>query len=112
MAATAPNRSGSAMSTRQLVYAATHGRKVTFQFGPDDDEQGYIVGMDDYHWMLAVPTWDTEHPVEVVLVHKGSAGRIKISQADDLSTERPLVQQAVDRIGGRFIAEHQSPSNN
>lgn len=106
------------MSSRQLAYAAKNGRRVTFTFVHGDHEHGYIVGMDDYHWLLAVVTDDAAEPVEVTLIHKGSASRIKITAQDSLSQESSEVQKAVRRIGSKFFEWAESftaatsPSNN
>jgi len=97
-------RSGSAMSTKQMAYAATAGRKITFRFlSAGVDVQGYLVGMDDYHWMVAAPNPKNEPVVETVLVHKGSADLIKIDRTSTLGAEPPAVRMAVDEIGRPFF---------
>ena len=85
-----------------MAYAATAGRKVTFWFLASDIHlEGYLVGMDDYHWLIAASKGDD---VETTLVHKSSADLVTISKESSLDSEPDTVKVAVEEIGRGFFA--------
>jgi hypothetical protein len=100
-------RRGAFMSNKQISEAAARGRKVTFAFlssQPAHEVIGYVVGMDDYHWMVAsvVPEPAPEQdPIAIVLVHK-SADMISLSSRNSFDQETQEVQKALTDIGGAF----------
>lgn len=98
------------MSTKQMAYAAVKGRKLTVHgAGGAAPVHGYLVGMDDFHWLLAEITWpgDGGKPqVDTHLIHK-SAPRIRISHTTSLSDEHDDVQALVNEIGRSFFAHCQ-----
>lgn len=62
---------------------------------------GYLVGSDDFHWLVAVNDPDSlEYLLE--LVHKASAPRIRIAPQPDLHTETKTFQNFVSQIGQGF----------
>lgn len=87
--ATRPN--GSQVSSKQIAHAAAGRRQVRFVTSIET-VSGYVVGQDDYHWLVATITQQSD--VEVVLVHKGSAALVKFT--DRTLSQEP--QTAVDRI--------------
>ncbi len=64
-----PRRSGSAMSDKQIARAAVNGQMLMFRTGVLVPMEGYVVGMDDYHWFVAVPS-DNHEPFQTTLIHK------------------------------------------
>lgn len=90
------------MSSKQLAHAAKAGRLLTFVF-PDDLIHGYLVGMDDYHWMVA-EIHETDELVEIHLIHKGSVPRIRIARTPSLPSEPAAVRQQVEDLGRGFLA--------
>ncbi len=64
---------GSEMSSKQLARTVIDGRILTFHLLTGDSINGYLCGMDDYHWMI-VTTDGGKH-----LIHKGAAALIKIA---------------------------------
>lgn len=94
------------MSAKQLAWAATRGRRISFRFlSAGYTASGYLVGMDDYHWMVAVPRGDDNDPfVETTLVHKGSADLITIERDQILDAEPPAIRVSVEEIGRPFFS--------
>lgn len=104
-------RRGSFMSDRQIAQAAINGRRVTFRFlssQPAHEITGYIVGMDDYHWMVAsvVPEAErpnpTDPPVLNALVHKSQVDMIRLWPLSSIGDEPEPVQTLLSQIGGAF----------
>lgn len=90
------------MSDRQIAYAATSGRKVTFTVVHQEQPiVGYVVGSDDYHWLVADPSGEGD-VVTTSLVHKGLAPVATISPVSTLENEPPAVRAAVEGIGRGF----------
>lgn len=87
------------MSDRQIARAATSGRSLTFGFIGAESLTGYVVGMDDFHWLVAHHT-ETSKPT-ISLVHKGSAALITISPESDLLDSG--IKPFVERIGRGFF---------
>lgn len=59
------------MSNKQVGRAAYERRKISFRiFGDRPPIRGYVVGSDDFHWFVGVPTDRTNDDPYVALVHK------------------------------------------
>lgn len=95
-----PERQGSRMSDRQLARAATSGRRLTVHFHNDEPLYGYLVGSDDFHWLVAHRNVSYDH--QVTLVHKGSTPRIDIAPHPTLDNEDPEYAAFVRQIGAGF----------
>lgn len=72
-----------ALTRKQLFRSVTEGRLVTCyvshpEFGP---VQGYVCGMDDFHWMLVTPDG------EKYLLHKGSIAVIELHDDSTYAAE-------------------------
>lgn len=91
------------MSDRQIAYAATAGRKVTFTSvqALHPPITGYVCGSDDYHWLVAY-TDETSENVTTSLVHKGLAPTVTISPVSTLADEPPAIRAAIEGIGRGF----------
>lgn len=105
----AQSRTGSSMSTKQFARAVAHGRKVAFRFIRGEHStvlEGYVVGMDDYHILLATLEPNSIEPdsISVRLVAKGRADITTLSPDSTLDAEPELVQKAVEEVGRGFIA--------
>lgn len=74
-------RSGSAMSSKQLARTVLDGKKVAFRFASGETVEGYLCGMDDFHWMVVTPE-GSKH-----LVHKGSASIITLADIASYASE-------------------------
>jgi hypothetical protein len=57
------------MSDKQVGLAAYNRRRLAFQTTVDT-VRGYVVGMDDFHWLVAVPQIGNGREAHLVLVHK------------------------------------------
>ena len=73
---------------------------MTFRLPDNEGIEGYLVGSDDFHWLVA-HLGDTYLP-QITLVHKGSASSITISPAPTLDDETTSYQEFVTRIGRGF----------
>lgn len=108
--APARQRRGSEVSDKQIAQAAMNGRRVTFRFvstQPSQEVTGYVVGMDDYHWMVAtvVPEESRkkgEPPVYNALVHKSRVDIIRLWPVSTIETEDQAAQSLLHSIGGKF----------
>lgn len=89
------------MSDRQLARAATSGRRLTITFHTGEPITGYLVGSDDFHWLIAHIAYAGADP-QVTLVHKGSAPRIDICPYPTLDNENAEYQAFVVQIGAGF----------
>jgi hypothetical protein len=90
------------MSSRQIAHAATGGRRVTFLWlTAKHTIEGYIVGMDDFHW-LVIPT-DAFSDWQPVMIHKASPDITVISTESSLDSEPDHVKVAVEEIGRGFF---------
>lgn len=107
-----PGRTGSSMSNRQMAYAATRGRKATFQWLRLTTEDrphrisGYVVGADDFHWLIAEPQLDhdgpEDHRVVTHLIAKGRCEIVTLSPEPTLEDEPPAIKVAVEELGRGF----------
>jgi len=57
------------MSDKQVGRAAYERRKMAFQTVVETI-RGYVVGVDDFHWLVAVPQIGNGREAHLVLVHK------------------------------------------
>lgn len=98
-------RGGARMSTHQMAKAATTGRKVTFRWlSANQTVEGYLVGMDDYNWLItSIGRADDSQP-QTLLVHKASPDLTVISAESSLDSETGRMQAAVQEIGRAFFA--------
>jgi hypothetical protein len=94
-------RQGASVSTKQLTFAAADGRRLTFD---TLGLSGYLVGLDDYHYLVAVLDGTGQNISDVALIHK-STPLVRISLTAMLADEGDLVQDAVNNLGGKYI-EH------
>lgn len=85
---------GSRMSTRQMVKTVMDGRLVTLALVNGQQVDGYLGGMDDYHWLIVRPD------AEVVLVHKAAA--LTVTFAKDCRYVRENHHDAIEKIVGPF----------
>jgi hypothetical protein len=96
-----PKKSGSAMSDKQMARAAVDGRMLVFRTGVLVPLEGYVVGMDDFHWLIATPAnLDEGEPVLTTLIHK-SCPLVTFTETylvDEDQEDRTKIQQ----IGGHF----------
>ena len=95
------------MSTKQMARAGFDGSRLSFHFDREDVLNGYLVGMDDYHWLVASvshPNDGREQTVETHLVHKGSVARVRIHKHALLTQEPEPIKAEVESIGGAFFA--------
>lgn len=88
------------MSTKQMARAAADERLVIVWFSDTETLRGFLVGMDDFHWLLAHVEGRS---VCTTLVHK-TAPRIQIGRKtlDDLGYEAHLVDE-IRSIGQSFF---------
>jgi len=99
------------MSTRQLAYAAVNGRLVRFHFlrseGIHKIIHGYVVGMDDYHVLVAEVTHPSDggeaDGIRTTLITKGRVDFIGLDNENSLVEEPEAVRKAVDDVGGKFF---------
>ncbi len=63
------SRQGSSMSDKQIGRAAYDRRKMSFQTTVET-VRGYVVGADDFHWLVAVPQIGNGRESHLTLVHK------------------------------------------
>jgi hypothetical protein len=91
--------SGSAVSSKQIAWAAVNHRLVKFSTLVGD-QSGYVIGQDDFHWIIAtVPHEGDTH--QTALIHKGSAAIVTITD-HRLEEERDQIGSAVTMAGTSF----------
>jgi hypothetical protein len=94
-------RQGSSMSAKQISRAAVDHRKLAFNLVAQPSRvTGYVVGMDDYHWLVA--TADDS----LSLVHKGSAATVEFLPAFLIDEDQPF-QTYTKQVGEPFWASLQ-----
>lgn len=83
------------MSTKQIATSVLGGRKVNFRTlqGPIE---GYVVGADDYHWLVAV-VQGSGPKVITHLVHK-SAPLITLARQPTLDEEPGGIREELDAM--------------
>lgn len=91
------------MSSKQLAYVATAGRQIRFDFlSSGACVIGYLVGMDDFHWMVA--TVDAvDATICTVLLHKGAVDMVTLTGTRVLTDEDPSAKVAIEEIGRPFF---------
>lgn len=83
------------MSSKQLARTVVDGRKIALSLPyPQDKVEGYLAGMDDFHWLVLDPNGQ-QH-----LIHKGSASRITL--ADEPTYQDEPERELLERIVGPF----------
>jgi hypothetical protein len=90
-------RMGSSVSTKMLARAAVEGRRLHFRLTPSWLITGYLVGMDDFHWIIVGMGEDL---LRLQIIHK-SVPAVEISDAR-LNTEPEEVVKKVTEIGQSF----------
>lgn len=91
-------KTGSAMSDKQIARAAVEGQRLIFRTTAWTPLDGYVVGMDDYHWLIAsIGERDTD-PVFTTLVHKTCP---LVSFTDTYLADEPPEDRTVIRQIGR-----------
>lgn len=91
---------GSHNSSKQLAHAATRGSRVTFTTTAGV-VSGYLVGMDDYHWVVVSPEDSTLH---VTLVHKASSPIVNVGSSNNLQDEQDSTREYVAQVGSAFFS--------
>lgn len=89
--------SGSAVSSKQIAWAAVNTRLVKFSTVVGD-QAGYVIGQDDFHWIIAVPT-EVAH--QTTLIHKGSAAVVTITDRV-LDSEPEPIASSITMAGSSF----------
>lgn len=92
-------RFGSAMSDKQIARAAVEGRKLIFRTGVLIPLGGYVVGMDNYHWLIAAPS-EGDTSVQTSLIHKSCP--LVTFTSEYLSGEISEDRKEIQRIGSPF----------
>lgn len=92
-------KTGSAMSDKQIARAAVEGRKLVFRTEVLVPMEGYIVGTDDYHWLVACPSQENQG-VQTTLVHK-SCPLVTFTE-EFLTGELDEDREHIQRIGMSF----------
>lgn len=80
---------GATVSRKTIALAAIEERRVTFTLGPGWTVDGYLCGMDDYHYKVVQPGR------VVSLVHKAHA---VVTIYEDGQTLRDLSQEEQDEL--------------
>jgi hypothetical protein len=88
------------MSTKQVGRAAVDTRKLRFVMNVNIDPiVGYVVGMDDYHWLVAHQP--SSPPPSIALVHKGSTSYVDFTNTF-LESEDDAFQSFARKVGESF----------
>lgn len=91
---------GSGMSDKQIARAAVEGRRLIFRTVAFTPLDGYVVGMDDFHWLIASPGELDHEPVFTTLVHKTCP---LVSFTDTFLVDEPEQdRKEIQRIGRSF----------
>lgn len=88
-------KAGSSMSDKQIARAAVEGRRLIFRTVAFTPLDGYVVGMDDYHWLIASIGEELTDPVFTTLVHK-TCPLVSFTDtylADEPDEDRTAIQQ-------------------
>lgn len=92
-------RQGDVMSGKQIGRAAAEGQKLAFHTGVLD-VAGYVVGSDDFHWLVAAT--HKEYGVYTALVHKTCP--VVVFTTSTLEEEPQMDRDVITGIGGPFWA--------
>lgn len=90
-------RRGAVMSLKQIGRAAAEERKIAFHTGTLDIS-GYVVGSDDFHWMVAAT--HPEYGVYTALVHKSCP--VVVFTSSTVRDESEESQETIRGIGAPF----------
>ena len=90
-------RRGSAASDKAMFFAAKDGRLITAYMPGGDEIEGYLCGVDDYHWTLVTTDGDT------VLIHK-TIPAVRISANRTFRTEHEEVAARIEQATSSFRA--------
>lgn len=87
-------KSGSFMSDKQMARAAVQGQCLVFRTGVEMPVKGYVVGMDDFHWLIATPS-NPREPVMTTLVHKSCplVSFTPVHLEDEDEDDRRIIQE-------------------
>jgi hypothetical protein len=91
-------RMGSSVSAKAMARAAVEGKRIIFNITGDWAVCGYLVGMDDFHWIVA-EVGSSDSP-EISLVHKTIP--VVTFTAVTLEKETEEFRQNVKKIGQSF----------
>lgn len=89
-------RLGAKISTKEFERAAYEGRRVTLRRNESIERQGYVAGMDDYHWKLVDVTG------AVALFHKALWPEVYFSPHPTLDSEPEDVRNHVIEVSQSF----------
>lgn len=103
------DRRGSSASDKQVAWAVKDALAVAFHVFPGEPPVfGWVMGMDDYHWVVCSPAASHGVGVEIVLVHR-SCPEVRITSVgldtvDDLTALE--VRKRVDRFQQYIMQQH------
>lgn len=88
------SKTGAAMSTKQLIATVKDGRPLTFYLGGGIIGQepgpvtveGFLAGIDDFHWLVYQEPLDGVDQGRILLLHKGNVVAVEIGRE---STYKP-----------------------
>lgn len=86
---------GAAVSTKQIAHAVKAERLVEVWYSPDTWFSGYIIGADDYHWIVI------DLDLGVNLVHK-SGSRLRIHPKRTIESEPQSLQSQIRQLTDPF----------
>jgi hypothetical protein len=89
-------RTGSIASTKAMARAAVEGRLITFSFSEEWIISGYLIGMDDFHWVIV----EMASNLKTNLIHK-SVPHVVIGTST-LDTESEEFQRRAKEMGESF----------
>ena len=69
------------MSSKQLARTVLDGRRLTFRLTSGAEVEGYLSGMDDFHWMVVTSQG------QKFLLHKGSTALIALGDESSYKDE-------------------------
>lgn len=78
------------MSSKQLARTVLDGRRLTFRLTSGTEVEGYLSGMDDFHWMVITPQG------QKYLLHKGSTALIAL--ADEATYKDEALFSEMEKI--------------
>jgi hypothetical protein len=101
---------GSAMSSKQLARTVLDGRRLIFRLTSGVEVEGYLSGMDDFHWMVVT----TEG--QKFLLHKGSTALIALGDESTYKSEplhyemEKIIRPFREFISREFYGREVAPS--
>lgn len=101
--------SGSEHTRKQIAYTVLNGQQITFFVGDGREIDGYVYGMDDYHWSVV------SDDGQQYGVHKSSSFRIhKAHTFDDIPEDQRKSLEALVLPFRGWVAENvlnRAPAN-